>query len=180
MDALNSIPDSIRPLLTLYAGKTVMAAAIMVGFFIAGSIVKAVAYRVAARDAKRADLFEMLGGAAKSAIVVFGAMSALGTLGIDITAMVAGLGLLGIALGFALKDAVSNFTAGAMLIAYQPFTRGDLIEVAGIRGTVVEIDLRYTRLRGDDADHLVPNQSILGNTVKVTHRDGVPHHSPAE
>lgn len=167
-------PEDWRNLLTVYAGHLFLALLIFAGFWAAGSVADRVLGRIARRDSQRADLLQMLGGTAKGVAIGFGAMSGLGTLGVDLTAVIAGLGLVGVALGFALKDAVSNLTAGAMLIAYRPFGRGDHIQVTGIAGHVVEIDLRYTRIRGAQADVLVPNQTILANTVTVAHDPASP------
>ncbi len=169
-------PEDWRNLLALYAGRLLLALVIFGGFAVAGIIADRLLHRLARRDSHRADLYQMLGGASKAGLIGFGVVSGLGTLGVDITAVVAGLGLMGVALGFALKDAVSNVAAGAMLIAYRPFTRGDFIQVTGISGRVVEVDLRYTRIRGGDTDTLVPNQTILANTVTVAHD---PDHPPA-
>jgi small conductance mechanosensitive channel len=93
-----------------------------------------------------------------------------GTMGVDVTALVAGLGLTGFALGFALRDAVSNLLAGVLIILYQPFRSGDRIEVAGSAGRVVGINLRYTILDAGDRRILVPNSNLFSNSV-VVHRE---------
>jgi small conductance mechanosensitive channel len=93
---------------------------------------------------------------------------------VDVTALVAGLGLTGFALGFALRDAVSNLLAGIVIILYQPFRMGDRIEVDGSAGTVVGIDLRYTVLDAADRWILVPNNTLLSNSVVVYRAAGGP------
>lgn len=104
------------------------------------------------------------------AIVAFGAVTALGTIGIDVTALVAGLGLAGFALGFALRDIVSNLLAGVLVIFYKPFVRGDSIQVAGTKGTVRAIDLRYTIIENDEGRVLIPNAKLFENAVTVYRR----------
>ena len=57
-----------------------------------------------------------------------GLVTALGTLGVDVSALVAGLGLTGFALGFAVKDTISNILAGVLLLVYRPFSKKDYVE----------------------------------------------------
>jgi len=114
-------------------------------------------------------LAQFLARVAKVAIYTIGAICALGTFGIDVTALVAGLGLTGFALGFALKDVVSNTLAGVLVIIYKPFKQGDEIKVAAFEGSVEAIDLRYTTLDAKDRRHLVPNSMLFSNAVTVFH-----------
>jgi hypothetical protein len=100
----------------------------------------------------------------------FGTITALGTIGIDIWAMVAGLGLVGFALGFALKDLLSNFLAGFLILLYNPFVRGDVIAVSGNEGQVVEINMRYTVLQNNEKRILIPNSTLFQNNVIVFKR----------
>jgi small conductance mechanosensitive channel len=71
----------------------------------------------------------------------------LAQLGLDITAAVAGLGILGLALGFAAKDSLENFLAGITIILDRPFDVGDVVEIEGVYGTVTRFTLRSTRIR---------------------------------
>src|SRR5438105_10951324 len=66
---------------------------------------------------------------ARFGLVFLGLVTALGTLGVNISALVAGLGLTGFALGFALKDTISNVLAGVLLLIYRPFGINDRIKV---------------------------------------------------
>lgn len=100
-------------------------------------------------------------------LILFGLISGLGTAGINVAALVAGLGLTGFALGFALKDTISNLLAGTLIIIYKPFRRGDHIKVAAIEGTVTQIDLRYTVLEADDQKIFVPNSMLFTNAIAV-------------
>src|SRR2546421_8292206 len=65
-------------------------------------------------------LTRYLGSAARIALLVFGAITALGTMGVDVSALVAGLGLTGFAAGFALKDVGSNALSGILVPVYRP------------------------------------------------------------
>src|SRR5579862_542715 len=116
-------------LATIYAGKIGLALLILILFWVGARIVRNLIGRIGRRDTSRIDLYDVLGSAASLTVIAFGAMSALGTVGVDVTAIIAGIGIAGVALGFALKDIVSNFTAGVMIITFRPFTRGDHVEV---------------------------------------------------
>ena len=88
-------------------------------------------------------------------------------MGVDSGAIVAGLGLTGFAFGFALKDALANLVAGVLILIYRPYKPGDHIEVAGKKGLVATIDLRYTELAVEGDRVLIPNQTAFNNTVVV-------------
>ncbi|MDT7542496.1 MAG: small conductance mechanosensitive channel [Acidobacteriota bacterium] len=104
-------------------------------------------------------------------VIVFGAITALGTAGLDVRALVAGLGLTGFALGFALKDVLSNFVAGVMLLAYRPFRIGDLIEMGEFTGTIESIRIRDTLVRASDGRLIIiPNTKLITEVV-VNHSD---------
>jgi small-conductance mechanosensitive channel len=100
-------------------------------------------------------------------IVIVGLITALGTMGSNVSALVAGLGLTGFALGFALRDSISNLIAGVLILVYQPFTINSRIKVAGYEGTVVSIDLRYTVIESEGAKVLIPNSKLFTNPITV-------------
>ena len=113
----------------------------------------------------------LLARTSKVALVIFGIITALGTVGINVSALVAGLGLTGFALGFALKDALSNLLAGVLILSYRPFRQGDRIEMSGYQGTVANIDFRYTTLQTEEKTILLPNSNLFTNAVVVFRND---------
>jgi small-conductance mechanosensitive channel len=100
-------------------------------------------------------------------LLVVGAITALDTVGVNVTALVAGLGVTGFALGFAMKDIVSNVLSGILIIMYKPFRHGDRIKVSSFSGIVSDIDLRYTTLDSDGAKIFVPNSLLFTNAIAV-------------
>lgn len=100
-------------------------------------------------------------------ILLMGAITALGTMGINVLALVTGLGLAGFALGFALKDVLSNLLAGFIVLFFHPFRIDDIISVDDAKGQVYSINLRYTKLRGDGKRFLIPNSVVITKTVTV-------------
>jgi small conductance mechanosensitive channel len=124
--------------------------------------------RVLQRTRAHGPIGELLASIARLGLLVLGLVTALGTLGVNITGIVAGLGLTGFALGFALKDSIANLLAGVLIILYRPFDIGDRIDVAGLIGNVVKIDLRYTELDSEKERVLVPNSKLLTDPIRVS------------
>jgi len=130
--------------------------------------IRKVLRRVLTKSAMDESLINMLTSLAFYTVVLFDIICVLGTLGIDVSALIAGLGLTGFALGFALKDAIGNLISGVLILFYRPFKVGSRINVIGYEGTVKEIDLRYTKIVSDDNTLiLVPNTKLFQNPVKL-------------
>jgi len=94
---------------------------------------------------------------------------------VNMTALVASLGVAGIAIGFAAKDTLANLFSGVFILADQPYKIGDYIVLgSGERGEVTSIGIRSTRmLTRDDVEVTIPN-SIMGNT-SIVNESGGPH-----
>ena len=118
-------------------------------------------------DGNTAESFRLISNSQKAILIFIGTVLALSKLDFDVTGLVAGLGLTGFALGFALKDAISNLVAGIMIVLYRPIKLSDSIEVASCKGVVVDLNLRYITLKTDGCRHLVPNSLILSNKVTI-------------
>lgn len=107
------------------------------------------------------------------AIWALGLLVAVDALGFQAQTVVTGLGLTGLALGFALKDIISNFVSGLLLLALRPFELGDQIVVGDTEGAVERIRLRATDIRTYDGRLvLVPNAEIF--TSRVTNNTASP------
>jgi len=93
-------------------------------------------------------------------------LTAAGVLGIPTTNFLAIIGAAGLAVGLALKDSLSNFSAGVMLVLFRPFRAGDFIEAAGVAGTVEEVGIFKTDIKTpDNRVVVVPNGLIYGGTI---------------
>ncbi|WP_198005446.1 mechanosensitive ion channel domain-containing protein [Hydrogenivirga sp. 128-5-R1-1] len=115
----------------------------------------------------RVNVLNLLANFSYMSILVLGVLTSLGVVGVDVTALITGLGLTGFALGFAMKDIISNLLAGVLIILYSPFRVGDRIRVGSYEGEVLEINLRYTVLEGDGERVLVPNSTMFTNIIPV-------------
>jgi len=93
-------------------------------------------------------------------------VSVLGMLGVQTTSLLAILGTAGLAIGLALKDSLSNFAAGVMIVLFRPFRVGDFVEVAGKTGTVEEIKIFHTAMTTPDNRYIIiPNGQIMAETI---------------
>ncbi len=111
-------------------------------------------------------LINFLHGVAYYALMSAVILAVVSQLGIDTTSFLAILGSVGLAVGLAMKDNLSNFSSGVMLVLFRPFTFGDFVEVAGISGSVVSINLFSTELKsGDNQRIIIPNSLIMGKTI---------------
>jgi small conductance mechanosensitive channel len=100
-------------------------------------------------------------------MLLVGLIFALSQMGIDLGPILAGLGIAGFIVGFALQDTLANFAAGAMILAYQPFDVGDFVEAAGVSGKVRDMNLVSTRiLTADHQTLIVPNSKIWGDVIR--------------
>jgi small conductance mechanosensitive channel len=99
-------------------------------------------------------------------ILIFGLVTALGAAGLNVSALVTGLGLTGFALGFALKDVLSNLLSGIMLLLYRPFNIGDRIRMGEYEGVIETIRMRDTLVRaGDGRLIVIPNTKLITDVV---------------
>ncbi len=99
-------------------------------------------------------------------MLAFVVIAALAKLGIQTTSLVAVFGAAGLAVGLALKDSLSNFAAGVMLIFFHPYRVGDYVEAAGTAGTVEGMQIFYTQFRTpDNRSVIVPNSKINGDII---------------
>jgi len=90
----------------------------------------------------------------------------LSVFGIDVGPMLAGLGIAGFVLGFALQDTLSNFASGLMIMFYRPFDVGDLVSAAGVKGNVDSVSLVSTVITTlDNQVMIVPNNKVWGDVI---------------
>jgi small conductance mechanosensitive channel len=145
-----------------------LALATFLVLLLAGTFAARQIRRALARTGAPYGLQSLLGSLARIGLAAVGLMLALGILGVDAAAIVAGAGVAGLVLGIAFKDILENFMAGILLLLRQPFTVGDRILTNGIEGTVTEINLRATVLKTYDGEEArVPNGAVLRSPVLI-------------
>jgi small conductance mechanosensitive channel len=121
----------------------------------------------------------LIGRLCYGGVWVLGSIVALSILGLDFAALIGALGLTSVAIGFSLKDVLSNYISGVILLAARPFRIGDQVVIGDYEGTVVQIQLRATTMRTYDGRLVyIPNQrvflsSIINNTASPVRRSDV-------
>jgi len=165
--------DALEKFLTaavLFVPRALGSLSILAAFLIVSIVLQALVVRIGTARRLHAEIVTMLRQLVKGAALAFGVVTALGTSGFNVSALVAGLGLSGFVLGFALKDVLANVVAGALILSYRPFRTDDRVSVAGFEGLVTEIDMRYTTIQADDRRILVPNSTVMTSPVSVFKR----------
>ncbi len=108
----------------------------------------------------------LLGRLVYGSIWIFGAVVALGVLGLDFATLVGTLGLTSVAIGFSLRDVLSNYFSGIILLASRPFRLGDQIIIQDFEGTVTQIQLRATTIKTYDGRIVyIPNQEVFSAII---------------
>lgn len=103
---------------------------------------------------------------AYATLLVFVVLAALNQLGIQTTSFIAIIGAAGLAIGLAMQESLSSFSAGVMMMIFRPFKAGDYIEAAGTAGSVLEINIFITTLKtGDNRIIHVPNNNIISSNI---------------
>ena len=111
-------------------------------------------------------LVSFLGNVANVGLLILIIIAALGKLGIPTTSVTALIGGAGLAVALSLKDQLSNFAAGALIILFRPFKVGDYIKVNGFEGTVSEIKMVQTALSTPDNEEVIlPNSVVMSNSI---------------
>jgi len=154
---------------TLWAPRVGGAVVVFLVFSILAKIIKRIVTNNAERLKIDRNLTSLLARIGSITLISFGFITALGTLGVNVSALVAGLGLIGFAVGFALKDTISNLLSGVLILLYRPFEIGNHIKISGYEGIVISIDLRYTELDSEGNKILIPNSKLFTDPITVLH-----------
>lgn len=118
-------------------------------------------------DGTEKTLISALQSVIRFAIIFVGAVFVADSMGFDLTSLIAGLGISGLALALAAKDSISNFFGAITVLLDRPFKVGDWIIVGGAEGEVIEINLRTTLIR-TSADTIItmPNANLVNTPVE--------------
>ena len=131
-------------------------------------VVTGVMHRVTAHAPQAKNVVNLLATMAYLAVLATGVFFALRVLGLSgiVTTLLAGAGIVGLALGFAFQDIASNFIAGVMMAVRNPFVVGQIIETNSYMGTVREISLRSTILETFAGQRVIlPNAKVFGDAI---------------
>ncbi|MGM1329531.1 small-conductance mechanosensitive channel MscS, partial [Klebsiella michiganensis] len=140
-------------------------AIIIVGLIVARIVSNTVNRLMRARhiDATVADFLSAL---VRYAVIAFTLIAALGRVGVQTASVIAVLGAAGLAVGLALQGSLSNLAAGVLLVVFRPFRAGEYVDLGGIAGTVLNVQIFSTTLRSADGKIVVvPNGKIIAGNI---------------
>ncbi len=142
------------------------AGIILLAFYVFYRILKSVLTKVIEKFKLEKTIVNFLMMVLRYTVLIFGAVTALDQIGVNVASLITGLGIVGIAVGFAAKDTLSNIIAGIFIFWDRPFYIGDLVEIEGEYGEVQDITLRTTRIVTPDGRMVsIPNQKIAENKI---------------
>jgi small conductance mechanosensitive channel len=146
--------------------KLVTALIVLVAFYVLAKIARRMVAALRRRSKLDATAASFVDTVVRYILMIIAVLTALGELGINTTSMLASLGILGLTIGFAAKDTLSNVISGVFIFWDRPFVVDDLIELEGRYGRVLEITLRSTRVVTPDGKMLaIPNSTIVNAMV---------------
>lgn len=100
-------------------------------------------------------------------ITALSAILILQNIGIEVSPLIAAMGISGVAVSFGLKDIIANIIAGMFIMVYRQFKIGDYIKIKDWQGNITDINIRYTTLKNEDMTIFVPNSILYTTTVAV-------------
>ena len=161
-----SIREMAAEILLRYGFQALGAVAILVAGFLVARWLGGVANQRFQKQQMEPPMRLLLVRVIKILVLMMAFVVALDKFGFSIAPLVAGIGVAGIGVGFALQGVLSNLMAGLTIIFTKPFRVGEYIEISGVRGDVTAVDLSSTTLvQGDLSRVIVPNRKIVGEIL---------------
>jgi small-conductance mechanosensitive channel len=146
----------------------ILAVLVMALFIILAHWLRKLTQKVTLRLSKSPSMSGLIAAIINSIVVIFGFMIALNILKLDkaVTSLLAGVGIIGLALGFAFQDLTANFISGAFMAFKRPFDVGHTVETNGFLGTIQNIELRATTMKTVAGLHVtIPNKDIFQKPI---------------
>ena len=155
-----------QALLLSYAVNIVAALAIIIVGLIVARIVSNTVNRLMRARHIDATVADFLSALVRYAVIAFTLIAALGRVGVQTASVIAVLGAAGLAVGLALQGSMSNLAAGVLLVVFRPFRAGEYVDLGGIAGTVLNVQIFSTTLRSADGKIVVvPNGKIIAGNI---------------
>lgn len=158
--------EALTTLITTWGLKLLAALAVLVLGWLATRALVGGLRKALQRSRIEPVLVDFLGSIAKTLLLTTVIIIALTQMGVQMTAALAVLGAMGLAVGLALQGSLSNFAAGVMIIGFRPLRQGNFVECAGVNGTVEQVGIFYTQLRTPDNQQVtVSNSQVLSDPI---------------
>ncbi|MBN2147218.1 MAG: mechanosensitive ion channel family protein [Anaerolineales bacterium] len=166
---MTPVSQALQELLTafiLFLPKIIVALVVFAASLLVAALLARAVRRSMERRGSEVQITLLITRLTRWGMIILGVVLALQQVDFDVTAFLAGLGVAGFTIGFAIQDVSKNFVAGMLLLLQQPFNIGDFIEVGDFSGTVQAIDLRATQLRTVDGKTvLIPNADVFTSAI---------------
>ncbi|MGY3829078.1 small-conductance mechanosensitive channel MscS [Citrobacter freundii] len=155
-----------QELLLSYAVNIVAAIAIVIIGMIVARIVSNTVNRLMLARKIDATVADFLSALVRYGIIAFTLIAALGRVGVQTASVIAVLGAAGLAVGLALQGSLSNLAAGVLLVMFRPFRAGEYVDLGGVAGTVLNVQIFSTTMRTVDGKIVViPNGKIIAGNI---------------
>lgn len=155
-----------QELLLSYAVNIVAAIAILIVGMIVARVVSNTVNRLMLARKIDATVADFLSALVRYAVIAFTLIAALGRVGVQTASVIAVLGAAGLAVGLALQGSLSNLAAGVLLVMFRPFRAGEYVDLGGVAGTVLNVQIFSTTLRTADGKVVVvPNGKIIAGNI---------------
>jgi small-conductance mechanosensitive channel len=162
----NEVLDAVNVLGDNDVTDLILAAAILLGSIVMSRVAKAIVSRILDNGPTDSLLGDLIGRVVGHLVLAFGLVYAADSLGIAIGPLLGALGVIGIALAFALQSLLENFVAGVLLQIRSPFGRGDEIQSLDHEGEILSIDARTLTLRTPDGETIrLPNAEVIKQPI---------------
>lgn len=152
--------------LVLFLPKLIAGIVIFILSLVAAGYVAKAVKRAAAKRIEAEEVVTLIGQISRWVVIIIGTIIALDQVDFNVTGFIAGLGVAGFTIGFALQDIAKNLISGLILLNRQPFKIGDFVQVSGHSGTVKMINIRDTEILTLDGDVvIIPNNQVVENPI---------------
>lgn len=166
MEAISVVlQELLVKFLTLLPKAIVAMVILIITIYLAGLISKVVRKTLEKRGVDH-EVKLVIINVTRWSVIALGIFVGLQQMGFDLSAFLVSLGVAGFTIGFALQDISKNFVAGMLLLLQQPFDIGNVIEINGFTGTVLNVDLRATEIKTLDGKIvLIPNGNVYTSAI---------------
>ena len=164
---METFNEQLVVFVTTYGIKIIGAILILILGRIAAGIGRRIVSKILEKSQTDPSITAFVGNLTYFLILIFAVLAALAKFGVQTASFVAILAAAGFAIGFALQGSLANFAAGVLILVLRPYRVGDVIDGAGVIGSVKEIKLFTTVLAiPDNIKIMVPNGKIFGDVIK--------------
>ncbi|KAA8998144.1 small-conductance mechanosensitive channel MscS [Affinibrenneria salicis] len=161
-----------QELLLQYVVNIVAALVILIAGMLVARVVSKTLNRLMVSRSIDATVADFLAALVRYGIIAFTLIAALSRIGVQTASVIAVLGAAGLAVGLALQGSLSNLAAGVLLVVFRPFRTGETVDLGGVAGTVLQVQIFSTTLRTvDDKIIVVPNGKIIAGNIINSSRE---------